>query len=46
LIGSNPYPKSMNVWLKDIAKVDIATKPWYDDPWVKKLLADPQSVLK
>jgi hypothetical protein len=46
LIGSNPYPKSMNVWLKDIAKVDIATKPWYDDPWVKKLLADPQSALK
>jgi hypothetical protein len=32
-------------WLDAVTAAKITTDPWYDDPWITRLLADPQSIL-
>ena len=43
--GHSSIPPTMTDWLDAVAAAKLTTDPWYDDPWVTRLLADPQSIL-
>ena len=43
--GRASISPTMADWLGAVAAAKIATEPWFDDPWVQQLLANPQSIL-
>jgi hypothetical protein len=44
-VGRASLPPTMAEWLEAVAAAKLTANPWYEDPWVSTLLADPQSIL-
>jgi hypothetical protein len=36
----------VNNWLNSVCGAKLKASPWYDDPWVQQLIADPETLLR
>lgn len=36
----------VNNWLNSVCGAQLTASPWYDDPWVEQLIADPETLLR
>jgi hypothetical protein len=38
-------PGRMGNWLTSVCAAKLTVDPWYDDPWIERLIADPENLL-